>query len=119
MSLPQTSSGSGRFSVLAAVGAAVVQGVFVVVYVVSRRPVHQIPATVGAAPEDAWKFSSEGRAARLSELRAKESSAATSYGWVDQAAGVVRLPIDRAVELTIRDLNAPAAKPSTPRAKSF
>ena len=38
MSLPQTKSGSGRFSVLAALGAAVVLGVFIVVYVVARRP---------------------------------------------------------------------------------
>lgn len=119
MSLPQTSFGSGRFSVLAALGAAVVLGIFVVVYAVSHRPVHRTPAAVGAAPEDAWKFSSEGRAARLNELRAKESAASTSYGWVDQAAGVVRLPIDRAVELTLRDLNAPAAKPAAPAPKSF
>lgn len=119
MSLPQTNSGSGRFSVLAALGAAVVLGIFVVVYVVARRPVPATPAAVGAPAEEAWKFSSEGRAARLSEVRAKEAAAATSYGWVHQAAGVVRLPIDRAVELTIRDLNAPAAKPSAPRAKSF
>lgn len=46
------------------------------------------------------------RAVILSELRAKEKSAATTYGWVDQPAGVVRLPTERAVELTIKELNA-------------
>ncbi len=40
----------------------------------------------------------------LTEQRAKEQAAATSYGWVDQPKGVVRLPIDRAIELTVRDL---------------
>lgn len=40
----------------------------------------------------------------LTDVRAKEQAAATSYGWVDQSKGVVRLPIDRAVELTARDL---------------
>ncbi len=116
MSLPQTKSGSGRFSVLAALGAAVVLGIFIVVYVVARRPAVTTPASVGAPAEEAWKFSSEGRAARLSELRAKETAAATSYGWVDQQAGLVRLPIDRAVELTIRDLNSKAAagRPKSP-----
>lgn len=116
MSLPQTKSGSGRFSVLAALGAAVVLGVFIVVYVVARRPAAPTPAAVGAPAEDAWKFSSEGRAARLSELRAKEAAASTYYGWVDQSAGLVRLPIDRAVELTIRDLNskAGASRPKSP-----
>jgi hypothetical protein len=40
----------------------------------------------------------------LTEQRTKEQAAATTYGWVDQSKGVVRLPIDRAIELTVRDL---------------
>jgi hypothetical protein len=44
------------------------------------------------------------RKALLQEHRAKEQAAATTYGWVDQAKGVTRLPIDRAIELTVRDL---------------
>lgn len=48
----------------------------------------------------------EQRLAALGELRAKEKQAATTYGWIDQSKGVVRLPIDRAVELTIQDANA-------------
>jgi hypothetical protein len=43
------------------------------------------------------------RRALLAEHRAKEQADATSYAWVDQKAGVVRLPIDRAIELTVRD----------------
>jgi len=39
----------------------------------------------------------------LADHRAKEQADATSYGWIDQKAGVVRLPIDRAIELTVRD----------------
>lgn len=39
----------------------------------------------------------------LADNREKEAKEATSYGWVDQKAGVVRLPIDRAIELTVRD----------------
>lgn len=46
------------------------------------------------------------RTATLSDLRAKDKSATTTYGWIDQSKGVVRLPTDRAVELTIRELNA-------------
>lgn len=42
------------------------------------------------------------RKARLAELRQKEAAAA-SYAWVDRQAGIVRLPIDRAIELTVRD----------------
>ncbi len=45
----------------------------------------------------------EDRKALLIEHQTKEIAAATTYGWVDQNAGVVRLPIDRAIELTVRD----------------
>jgi hypothetical protein len=50
------------------------------------------------------------RKAALAELHAKELNASTTYGWVDQAKGQVRLPISAAVELTISELNA-APKP--------
>ena len=43
------------------------------------------------------------RAALLAEHKAKEHVAATTYGWVDQSAGIVRLPIDRAMELTVKE----------------
>ncbi len=39
----------------------------------------------------------------LAEHRRKELAESTTYGWVDQKAGVVRLPVDRAIELTVRD----------------
>jgi hypothetical protein len=40
------------------------------------------------------------RLQNLAELRETETVAATTYGWMDQSKGVVRLPLDRAVELT-------------------
>jgi hypothetical protein len=43
------------------------------------------------------------RKARLAEHRTKEQADATTYGWVDQPKGIVRLPIDRAIELTVRE----------------
>jgi hypothetical protein len=43
------------------------------------------------------------RKARLAEHRTKEKADATTYGWVDQPKGIVRLPIDRAIELTVRE----------------
>jgi hypothetical protein len=39
----------------------------------------------------------------LTDKLAKERTDATSYAWIDQKAGTVRLPIDRAIELTVRD----------------
>jgi hypothetical protein len=45
----------------------------------------------------------EERRLILAELRAKEHTNATSYGYVDQKAGVVRLPIERALTLTAQE----------------
>ncbi len=52
---------------------------------------------------EAWRYTLEGRLGRLAELRGKEQTAATSYAWVDQKAGIVRLPIERAMELVVRE----------------
>src|ERR1051326_6346490 len=38
----------------------------------------------------------------LKAVRAAEGQVLTSYGWVDQARGVVRIPIDRAIDLLVQ-----------------
>ena len=37
----------------------------------------------------------------LSDLLAREDGLLTSYGWVDRNAGIVRIPIDAAMKLTL------------------
>jgi hypothetical protein len=37
----------------------------------------------------------------LEEMRAGEERALSSYGWIDEEAGIVRIPIERAMELTL------------------
>jgi hypothetical protein len=49
----------------------------------------------------------EERLAKLEELRANEQKHRQSYAWIDQSAGVVQLPIDRAMELTVQQYNLP------------
>ncbi len=44
----------------------------------------------------------EQRKDNLAKLRAKQAAQAASYGWVDHKAGVVQLPLDRAMELTVQ-----------------
>jgi len=47
----------------------------------------------------------------LSDLRAREDQQLTSYGWIDKNAGIVRIPIDRAMQLTVeRGLPARGAR---------
>jgi hypothetical protein len=52
-------------------------------------------------------------AADLKAIRAVEEQALTSYGWVDQQKGIVRLPISRAI-----DLLAQRGLPSRPPAEA-
>ena len=39
------------------------------------------------------------------ELREQEAETLSTYGWVDQEKGIVRIPVDRATELVIEELN--------------
>ena len=41
----------------------------------------------------------------LRSLDAKQLEELNSYGWVDQQAGITQIPIDRAMDLTVRDLS--------------
>ena len=41
------------------------------------------------------------RVKNLAEIRATEKHDLETYGWVDQPKGIVRLTVDRAVELTV------------------
>ena len=63
-----------------------------------------LPKTPTALPDGVR--TPEQRKAALIELRAKEKAAATTYGWVDQPTGVVRIPIAEAINLTIEQYKA-------------
>jgi hypothetical protein len=80
--------------------AAVIGGflIFVLILTVAYLPKRPAPIAEGAKTP-------EQRAQILRELRAKEQRIATSYAWIDQGAGTVQLPVERAVELTIQELN--------------
>jgi hypothetical protein len=48
----------------------------------------------------------------LEELRAEEEKELTSYGWVDEKAGIARIPIDEAIKIVAaRGLPHAAASP--------
>ena len=67
------------------------------------RPAAALPQNAVAQnlpKELAWKATPDTRKQALTELREKQAKQATSYAWVDKNAGVVQLPIDRAMQLT-------------------
>jgi hypothetical protein len=64
-------------------------------------------AAQNAAPENlgqdfTWKATSASRRGTLQEVRENERQQLSSHGWVDRDAGVVRLPIERAMDLTVQ-----------------
>jgi len=50
------------------------------------------------------------RTKNLAELQAADSNALTTYGWNDQAKGIVHVPITKAMELVLPSLQASANK---------
>jgi hypothetical protein len=63
------------------------------------------PEQGGAFVDDGIHTSGQ-RKENLEKLHKKEAAQAASYAWVDQKTGVVQLPIDRAVELTLHKYSA-------------
>ena len=69
-------------------------------------------------PKDlAWKATPATRAQALADLRKKHAEQASTYSWVDQKAGVVQLPIERAMQLTAEKYGSKkrATPPPTPK----
>jgi len=60
-----------------------------------------LPRSTGPFTGDGIR-TAEQRKANLAELHKKQASQAASYAWVDQKAGIVQLPLDVAVELTLQ-----------------
>lgn len=86
--------------------------VFAAFLLVIRWYYNPAPAlAVNASPDNAskdieWRATAESRRKTLSDLHETENKKASSYDWVDKQAGAVQLPIERAMELTARDLAA-------------
>jgi hypothetical protein len=80
-------------------------------------------AVVGPSPRgsDYEQTRTQKRMERLKALREENQKDLTTYAWVDKNKGVARIPIDRAMELTVAELAqkkpAPAGPIATPAAQ--
>ncbi len=73
--------------------------------------VHHFYAPAALAPQNAsaenlpkdlqWRATAESRRTTLTELRDAQTQKENNYAWIDQKAGTVQLPIERAMELTV------------------
>lgn len=60
-------------------------------------------------PADLNAARSEERRKALAQIRNENSDALDNYAWQNQAKGIIRLPIERAMKLTIEEWQNPAA----------
>src|SRR2546422_7099692 len=56
----------------------------------------------------------KARAEKLEQARKEATTALTTYAWVDKNKGVARVPIDRAMQLTLADLATKKPMPANP-----
>ena len=81
-------------------------------------------AIIGPAPRgDTFeKMRADNRMEKLKKARDDDAKALASYTWVDKTKGTVRLPVERAMELTVADLAnkkpAPAGPIATPESSA-
>jgi len=79
-------------------------------------------AVIGPSPRtsDYEETRAKKRMERLKTLHEESQKELTTYAWVDKSKGVARIPIDRAMEVTVADLAqkkpAPAGPIATPAA---
>jgi hypothetical protein len=73
-------------------------------------------AVIGPAPRgDTYeKTRAESRVKKLKDARDEDAKALSGYVWIDQSKGKVRLPIERAMELTVADLANKKPAPAYP-----
>ncbi|MSU24766.1 MAG: hypothetical protein EXS32_13205 [Opitutus sp.] len=106
-----TSHSPRPVSLIVTLSVLVLSALFYVVVQRFYRPVSAAPQNSAAEnlPKDHsldWKATPASRQAALAELLEKQAKQAAAYAWVDQQAGVVQLPIERAMDLTAQHYGA-------------
>jgi hypothetical protein len=73
-------------------------------------------AVIGPAPRgsDYEQTRAKKRAELLKTSREEAAKALTTYGWIDKNKGVARIPIERAMELTVAELAQQKPAPAGP-----
>jgi len=84
------------------IGSLIFCGALYIYFSHERKRKDQRPLFAGreAPPEPRLQANA---AADLAEMRKAEDRILSTYGWVDRAAGIVRLPIDRAMDLISKE----------------
>jgi hypothetical protein len=73
-------------------------------------------AVIGPAPrsDDYEQKRAKAREEKLKTAREEDAKALSSYGWIDKNKGVARIPVARAMELTLVELAQKKPEPAGP-----
>src|ERR1700736_891417 len=73
-------------------------------------------AVIGPAPrsDDYEQKRAKAREEKLKTVREEDAKALTSYAWIDKNKGVARIPVARAMELTVAELAQKKPEPAGP-----
>ena len=73
-------------------------------------------AIIGPSPrgDDYERKRAKAREEKLKTLRDEDAKALATYGWIDKNKGIVRVPIDRAMQLTVAELAQKKPAPANP-----
>src|ERR1700730_1733980 len=73
-------------------------------------------AVIGPAPrsDDYEQKRAKAREEKLKTAREEDAKAINSYGWIDKNKGVARIPVARAMELTVAELAQKKPEPAGP-----
>jgi len=75
-------------------------------YQAGTQPLPYNVAAEGLPEDQQWMATPESRLAYREDLTAEQSEQLHSYGWVNEDRTNVRLPIERAIELTLEEINS-------------
>src|ERR1051326_2808250 len=98
-----TSTPAGPVSLITTLFIFVLFAAFVLVVRHYYQPTTVLPQNAAAEnlPKDLeWKATRDSRRKALQDLREAQAAQGDAYKWIDQKAGTVQLPIERAMELT-------------------
>src|SRR3984893_283375 len=76
-------------------------------------------AVIGPSPRgDSYEQKrAKAREEKLKTAREEDAKALTTYGWIDKNKGVARIPVARAMELTVAELAQKKPEPAGPIAQ--
>lgn len=91
--IEQPSVSNYTLSILGALGSLLL---FLFIIFIAYLPNRPEPVDAGIVAE---------RSERLASVKAEQTELITSYEWVDKEKGIVRIPVERAKEIIVSQLN--------------